>query len=75
MLEEDVDEKYFLSEKMVNGFKKHNENHKAKGTGFIWQPRDVEGIASTLRANAALCPTDNTIEVKIGGGAASERSN
>jgi DNA (cytosine-5)-methyltransferase 1 len=47
MLEEDVDDKYFLSEKMVDGYTKHNENH----------------IANCLRANAALCPTDNTIKI------------
>ena len=48
MLEEQVDEKYYLSDKMIAGFTKHNENH----------------IASTLRANASLCPTDNTIALK-----------
>ena len=62
VLEDEVEEKYYLSEKMVNGFIKHNSNHEAKGTGFIWRPRDKDGVASTLRANAALCPTDNTIE-------------
>lgn len=48
MLEEQVDEKYYLSDKMIAGFTKHNEND----------------IASTLRANASLCPTDNTIALK-----------
>lgn len=65
MLEDDVEEKYYLSEKMVNGFIKHNSNHETKGTGFIWKPRDMSGVASTLRANAALCPTDNTVETCI----------
>ena len=46
---------------MIKGFKKHNENHEAKGTGFIWKPRNIDGVASTIRANASLCPTDNTI--------------
>lgn len=64
LLEPEVDEKYYLSEKMIAGFTKHNENHEAKGTGFIWKPRDINGCASTLRANAALCPTDNTIQVE-----------
>lgn len=63
MLEDDVDEKYYLSDRMVNGFMLHNENHNQKGTGFIWKPRDLDGVASTLRANAALCPTDNTIDM------------
>ena len=70
MLEKEVDEKYYLSDKMLDGFLKHNENHEEKGTGFKWKPRDIDGVASCLRANAALAPTDNTIEIKperIGG--------
>ncbi|MCM1315867.1 MAG: DNA cytosine methyltransferase [Alistipes senegalensis] len=61
VLEDEVEEKYYLSDTMINGFIKHNSNHLNKGTGFIWQPRDYNGVASTLRANSALCPTDNTI--------------
>jgi len=63
VLEENVEEKYFLSEKMVNGFTKHNENHNEKGTGFIFEPKDENDIANCLRANAAICPTDNTIKI------------
>lgn len=61
VLEDNVDEKYYLSDTMIQGFIKHNENHNAKGTGSIWKPRDANGMASTLRANSALAPTDNTI--------------
>jgi DNA (cytosine-5)-methyltransferase 1 len=57
-------EKYFLSEKMVNGFTKHNENHNEKGTGFIFEPKNENQIANCIRANAALCATDNTIQIK-----------
>ena len=70
ILEKEVDEKYYLSDKTINGFLKHNENHEEKGTGFKWKPRGIDGVASCLRANAALAPTDNTIEIKperIGG--------
>lgn len=42
ILEEEVDDKYVLSEKAIQGFLKHNENHKAKGTGFLWIPKDVD---------------------------------
>ena len=35
VLEDDVDRKYFLSDKAVVGLLKHNEDHEAKGTGFI----------------------------------------
>lgn len=61
VLEDNVDEKYYLTDTMIRGFIKHNESHTAKGTGFIRKPRDVNGTASTLRANSALAPTDNTI--------------
>ena len=63
VLEDSVDEKYYLSDKMIQGFQKHNINHNDKGTGFIWKTRNTDGIASTLRANSALAPTDNTINV------------
>lgn len=35
VLEENVDDKYYLSEKSIEGFISHNENHEKKGTGFI----------------------------------------
>jgi DNA (cytosine-5)-methyltransferase 1 len=66
VLEDDVDDKYFLSEKLINGFLSHNKRHiEEKGQdGFNWKPKDQSQIANCLRANAALCPTDNTIKVK-----------
>ena len=35
VLEPTVDDKYVLSDKSIEGFLKHNENHEEKGTGFI----------------------------------------
>lgn len=65
MLEDEVQEKFYLSEKTIAGFLKHNENHIAKGTGFLWKPRNLDGHASCLRANGALAPTDNTVVVNV----------
>lgn len=56
-------EKYYLSQKMIDGFTKHNDHHNEKGTGFIFEPKDENEIASCLRANPALCATDNTLKV------------
>ena len=64
VLENEVDEKYFLSHTIINGFLKHKERHEEKQTGFKWQPKNENDTANTLRANAALCPTDNTIQIK-----------
>lgn len=63
ILEENVDEKYYLSDKMLKGFMKHNENHNEKGTGFIFSPKDGNDVANLLRANSALSATDNTVKV------------
>ena len=63
VLEDNVPEKYYLSERALNGFEKHNENHKAKGTGFIFKPKTGNDVANALRANSSLAPTDNTIIV------------
>ena len=61
VLEPHVDESYYLTERTLKGFQKHNENHRKKGTGFIFRPKTENDIAGCLRANAALCPTDNTV--------------
>jgi DNA (cytosine-5)-methyltransferase 3A len=63
LITEQVDAKYYLSEKLIKGFQKHNENHIEKGTGFIFSPTEGNKKAVCLRANAALCPTDNSIIV------------
>lgn len=64
VLEENVDERYYLSRKMIDGFKKHNENHNAKGTGFIWKPKTGDDIANCIRATPCICPNDNTISIR-----------
>lgn len=61
VLEENVDEKFYLSDKLIKGFMKHNEHHLKKGTGFIFNPKSGEDIGSCLRSNAALAATDNMI--------------
>ena len=65
VLEPDVDEKYFLSQKIIDGFLSHNKRHieEKNQDGFNWKPKDETQIANCLRANAALCPTDNTLKI------------
>jgi DNA (cytosine-5)-methyltransferase 1 len=64
LLESEVDEKYFLSDKAIKHLINHKEKHDEKGTGFGVELKDGNSIASTLRANGALCPTDNHIKIK-----------
>lgn len=66
VLEEEVIEKFYLSEKMINGFLAHNKRHieEKNQDGFNWKPKDENDIAACLRANAALAATDNTLKIK-----------
>lgn len=59
----EVPQKYYLSDKIIKGFQNHKERHQEKGTGFQWIPKTEDDIANCLRANASLCPTDNSIIV------------
>jgi DNA (cytosine-5)-methyltransferase 3A len=63
VLESEVNEKYFLSNKFVEFLNVHKERHSDKGTGFGFKPKEEDEKANCLRANAALCPTDNMVEV------------
>jgi len=65
ILESEIDEKYFISQKMIDGFLSHNKRHieEKNQTGFNWKPTNGDKKANTLRANAALCATDNSIIV------------
>lgn len=50
ILEENVDKKYTLSDKMWNWLKSHTEKHKALGHGFGYGIAPLDGIARTLSA-------------------------
>jgi DNA (cytosine-5)-methyltransferase 1 len=66
ILEENVPEKYFLSDKMVAGLIQHNENSKEKGRGFNFKPIDKDGVAKCIRANNfKMGPDDNYVVDKL----------
>ena len=63
MLDAEVDEKFYLSDKAVAGFNRHAERHAGRGNGFGWKPTDGNVIANTLLLNANSRPSDNFITV------------
>ena len=63
ILEKEVDEKYFLSEKIIAGFERHKIRHDEKNTGFGFKPKNGEEKGNSLRANSAICATDNMLKV------------
>lgn len=52
MLEENVDEKYYLSGQTINYFTLHSEDMKAKGNGFRFAPTDGDCVAKTVTTRA-----------------------
>lgn len=61
VLEPVVDEKYYLSEKMIAGFLKRTEQQIQVKGGFIFQPNDGNNIAKTLTIKGCNRITDNFI--------------
>lgn len=63
VLEDEVPEKYYLSEKAMEGLKAHKARHDAKGGGFGFKITDPEReIAGTVKANSGWRHTDTFIE-------------
>lgn len=63
MLESEVDEKYYLSDKTIANYIQHTERHKAMGHGFKFEPTDGESYAHTISTRAGQRQTDNFIQV------------
>lgn len=61
VLEENVDEKYYLSEKIIKGLLKKNDNKK---TGFTFKPKTVEDIGNCVTARCfKMGADDNYIKI------------
>ena len=61
MLEQNVDEKYYLSEKVIESFNIHAERNKEKGNGFGWKPTDGGGCAMCIKTSTNQRADDNYI--------------
>lgn len=53
VLESEVDEKYYLSDRMVEYLEKHSKECENKGSGFRFKPvENTDGLSVTLSANS-----------------------
>lgn len=67
MLEDDVDEKYYLSDKMVNFFYDNEKKQKEKGNGFRFGVTDGNCVAKAVTTNAGGRMDDNFIKsIQVG---------
>ena len=62
MLEDEVDEKYYLSNKTIESFLAHRERQEEKGNGFKFEPLEREReISRTITGKSGQRDTDNYI--------------
>lgn len=61
ILEQKVDERYYLSENTIAMFDAHRDKQQALGRGFGWKPTDGEGIAMGIKTSANTRADDNFI--------------
>ena len=65
ILEEDVDEGYFLSQKIIDTFIERNKINEDKGNGFKFKPIDGDCVASSGLTMPGSRPCDNYIKEPI----------
>lgn len=63
MLEVTVDDKYYLSDKMVNYLHITTEKNKARNNGNVYKACDIDGISKTITTKEGSRVKDNFIEV------------
>lgn len=63
VLESDVDEKYYLSDKMITFFNKHSEKMKSNGNGFTFSTKDLNSIGNTITNPGKSRMDDNFIQI------------
>ena len=62
LLEDKVDEKYYLSDKMIDFFQYNQKLQKELGNGFKWNVSDGNVIAKTITTRAGSRMDDNFID-------------
>jgi DNA (cytosine-5)-methyltransferase 1 len=64
MLEESVDNKYYLSDKVIQGNLIHKERHENRGNGFAFEPKTEDDISGCLSTKYGNRQTDTYLKVK-----------
>lgn len=64
ILEDDPDERYFLTDEQVANLKAESDKQTAKGYGFASKPRSTETYATTISTKAGQRKTDNFVKIR-----------
>ena len=65
LLESNVPERYYLSDKVLETFLRRNEDNKAKGNGFKFEPTNGNVVASSVLSSAGSRDCDNFIQEDV----------
>lgn len=65
LLEENVDKKYYLSDKIIDFYIRNSENNKIKGNGFRFSPTDGDVIANAITTMSGSRMDDNYIKEDV----------
>ena len=63
VLESEVDEKYFLSDKLINFFIKNTNQNKAKGNGFAFKPKTENELSNSITTQSGSRMDDNFLKI------------
>jgi DNA (cytosine-5)-methyltransferase 1 len=62
-IEYEIDEKYYLSERIIEGFNKHKKRHEERGNGFKFEPiKNTDTVAKAICTSPGTRATDNYID-------------
>jgi DNA (cytosine-5)-methyltransferase 1 len=61
VLEKEVEERYYLSDSLIETFNKHAERQGGIGKGFAWNPTNGDCVGHCLEAKSQPRPKDNWI--------------
>ena len=64
ILEQEVDEKYYLSTKLLTGFLEHKKRHEERGNGFGFSTNDINKHSRAINTKEGTRHCDNYIKVK-----------
>ncbi len=65
VLEEDVDESFYLSEEKIAKYQRHRERHQEQGHGLGWRPSQPVGTAPSVLTSPSKGDTLTVIEVSV----------
>lgn len=66
VLEDEVEDRYYLSDKLLKGLMANSDRQKEKGNGFTFETTDGNCVAKTVTTRVGACRTDDNYIKVVG---------